>query len=90
MPQSEDGISQKVFWWSAEYGLADEPVPGLTVEGRRLDAHSDLLIPSPATNASAEFGAAMLAGVTLPVRGCWEITGHYRGHDLSFVVRVIP
>jgi hypothetical protein len=90
LPQSPAGASQKVFWWSAQYGLADEPVPAITVTGHRLDGPSDPLISSPATNASADFGTARLTGVTLPATGCWEITGHYRGHDLTFVIQVIP
>ncbi|MFN2119825.1 MAG: hypothetical protein ACK2T0_05500 [Anaerolineales bacterium] len=90
LPQTEDGSLQKVFWWSAEHRPADEPVPALAVSGRRLDGASDPLISSAATNASADFGTAMLAGITVPAPGCWEITGHYRGHELSFVVQVAP
>jgi hypothetical protein len=30
----------------------------------------------------------MLIGVHVTTLGCWEITGHYQGRDLSFVVWV--
>jgi hypothetical protein len=30
----------------------------------------------------------MLLGVNFPTLGCWEITGHYQGQELIFVVRV--
>jgi hypothetical protein len=33
-------------------------------------------------------GAFMLTGIELPAAGCWEITGHYHGSSLRFVVWV--
>jgi hypothetical protein len=90
LPKDAGGYFQKVFWWSAEYRLEDEPAPALAVTGKRLDGEAGHLVADQATNASADFGQAMLVGVTLPAAGCWEITGHYRGNDLSFVVRVTP
>ena len=90
LPMDSKGYTQKVFWWSAHYRAGGEPTPALTVTGKRLDAETGPLIASAATNASADFGEAMLVGVVLPESGCWEITGNYRGHDLSFVVRVVP
>jgi hypothetical protein len=71
--------------------IETEPEPALTVTGRRLDAEAPPLLASIATNAyHPDFGAAMLAGVSVPTLGCWEITGHYQGHELSFVVQVAP
>jgi hypothetical protein len=32
----------------------------------------------------------MITGVDVPTLGCWEITGRYRSHELSFVVSVTP
>jgi len=90
LPKSVGGHGQKVFWWSAGYRASEMPVPALTVTGRRLDGPSEPLLAAPATNASADFGEAMLVGVVLPEPGCWEITGTYQGHALSFVVRVTP
>jgi hypothetical protein len=43
-----------------------------------------------ATNASADFGTAMLTGVVVPEIGCWKITGKYAQAELSFVVWVAP
>jgi len=90
LPKSAGGYSQKVFWWSAGYRASEMPVPALTVTGRRLDGASEPLSAARATNASADFGEAILVGVVLPQPGCWEITGNYQGHDLSFVVQVTP
>ena len=89
-PQGGEGYSQKVFWWSASFHAQTESKPHLTVTGRRLDGAAGPLGASAATNAVADFGEAMLVGVTVPTIGCWEITGSYRGLALSFVVRVEP
>ncbi len=84
------GYSQKIFWWRQGYVPADEPKPALTVTAKRLDASAPSVTVTDATNASADFGDAMLAGVNLPTAGCWQITGHYHGHELSFIVWVAP
>lgn len=89
LPHDATGYSQKVFWWRKGYDAVAEPKPLLTVTGRQLDGTASLQ-SSDATNAMADFGSAMLAGVDVPTLGCWEITGHYKGHDLSFVVWVAP
>jgi hypothetical protein len=90
LPHSDAPYTQKVFWWRQGYNAVVEQKPHLTVTGRRLDAAAAPLVASSATNASADFGDAMLVGVDLPTLGCWEITGHYNGHELSFVVWVAP
>jgi hypothetical protein len=90
LPHSNAGYTQKVFWWAQDDNGGAEPTPKLTVTGRRLDAAALPLVASSATHAMADFGAAMLVGVDIPALGCWEITGHYRGRELSFVVWVAP
>jgi hypothetical protein len=90
LPYSDAGYTQKVFWWRQGYDPNAEPKPQLTVTGRRLDATAAPLVASSASNAEADFGAAMLVGVNLPTFGCWEITGQYQAHELSFVVWVAP
>jgi hypothetical protein len=92
--EHEDGqgaYSQKVFWWNQSYDWQVEPQPDLRVTGRRLDGPSPPIDALEATNAyTPEFGSAILTGIGLPTLGCWEITGHYQGHSLSFVVWVAP
>jgi hypothetical protein len=87
LPQSAAGLTQKTFWWSADWAPGDEPEPAITVTGRRLDGHGSFSF-GPGTNASADFGTAMLVGVDVPTTGCWEITGRYRTSTLSFIVSV--
>lgn len=79
------GLSQKTFWWSAEWSLNTEPAPPITVVGTRLDGPGSFRF-SPGTNASADFGTAMLVGVEFPTPGCWQVTGRYRDALLSYVV----
>ena len=84
------GSEFKLFWWSQAYDVNVEPDPALTVSADRLDGASPAATVDKATNASADFGEAMLVGLTLPAAGCWQITGQYRGHSQSFVVWVTP
>ncbi len=87
-PVGPDHLSEKLFWWSVEWrGLRDEPQPGISVVGTRLDAPGTFT-SGPGTNASADFGEAMLAGVEIPSPGCWQITASYGDAVLSFVVSV--
>jgi hypothetical protein len=85
-----DGVyGQKVFWWRQGYDWRSEPQPPLTVTGRRIDGSAGPLVASSATNAFAsDIGSAMLVGVAIPAPGCWQITGHISGAELSFVVWV--
>ena len=82
-------LPQKTFWWSADWKPGDEPEPTIIVTGRRLDGPGAFTY-GPGTNASADFGTAMLVGIDLPSYGCWELTARYRLATLSYVVSVGP
>ncbi len=75
---------QKVFWWSTAYSVNAEPEPALQVTGKRLDGDAPPATVDPPTNGAG----GMLAGVTFSTPGCWQVTGAYKGHSLSFVVWV--
>lgn len=88
LPRAPGGLVQKTFWWSADYrGPSTEPEPPITVVGRRLDGPGDFTTVG-GTHAMADFGVAMLAGAAFPSAGCWELTGRYRGTELSYVVLI--
>ena len=87
LPQSAGGLTQKTFWWSADWAPTGQPEPAITVTGRRLDGPGSFSF-GPGTNASADFGTAMLVGIDVPTTGCWEITGRYQTATLSFTVSV--
>ena len=91
LPLNSDGYTQKIFWWSDKFSIQDEPEPDLSVSGKRLDAQAAPLNVSRATNAFAgDIKTAMLVGVDFPATGCWEITGNYKGAELSFIVWIAP
>jgi len=81
---------EKLFWWREGYTGSEEPQPELAVTARRLDGQAPATESGPpATNAyHADFDWAMLVGMQVARSGCWEITGQYEGHELSFVVWV--
>lgn len=84
---SLDGVwpgEQKVFWWSKSYNVSAEPLPALEVTAKRLDGDAPPATVDRATNGAG----AMLDVITFPTSGCWQITGQYKGHSLSFVVWV--
>jgi hypothetical protein len=85
LPHNPEGLTQKTFWWSADWPAGAEPEPAITVVGTRLDG-SGTFVYSPGTNAGADFGTAMLVGIDFPSPGCWQLTGRYRDAVLSYVV----
>lgn len=91
LPHDEGAYGQKVFWWREGYDMTKENQPQVTVSGWRLDGDSPAFEQAGATNGyHADMGQFMLTGVEVPAAGCWEITGHYREAELSFVVWVAP
>ena len=87
LPHNSEGLTQKTFWWTADWPAGAEPEPAITVVGTRLDG-TGTFASSPGTNASADFGTAMLVGVDFPSPGCWQLTGRYRDAVLSYVVQI--
>jgi len=90
LPDHGDHYVQKVFWWNEDYDWQAEPIPEFKVTLRRLDGPAPVFESTEATNAFADFGSAILTGVEIPTLGCWQVTGSYRGVELSFVVQVEP
>ena len=77
LPKNPGGLSQKTFWWSANWPHRTELEPDITVTGRRLDGPGRFEAGHPGTNASADFGIAMLAGIDVPATGCWRLTAEF-------------
>lgn len=75
----------KYFWWSRNYEGEDSP--HITVTATRLDGVGKVVAEHP-TNASADFGRAMLVGIDIPSSGCWEIHAEYKSAELAYVVKV--
>ena len=87
LPHGPDGLGQKTFWWSADRSPQDDLEPAITVTGERIDGPGTFEA-GPGTNASADFGPAMLVGVEFPSPGCWLLTARYRDAVLSYVVLI--
>lgn len=86
LPDNGGTLTQKSFWWSR--GFVGGAAPDLKVTGTRLDAPGSFSAEGPATEASADFGRAMLIGLDIPSTGCWELRAQYQGAELSVVVLV--
>src|SRR5580692_4806600 len=63
----------KIAWFSLDPGFSWKDRP-LTVTGKRLDG------PAPRFTETEPLypGTGIIGGISIPVFGCWEITGHYK------------
>ena len=80
----------KLVFWRRGFDWHKESEPKLIITGKRLDGDAPTIAVA---HANAVFipsreGAGMMTLIDIPKAGCWEITAHYQGHDLSFVVSV--
>ncbi len=90
LPFDGKSYGQKIFWFSRDYDWHTSRQPDIVVTSRRLDADGPRFVLKTATNAILGSGMqAILTGAVLPTAGCWEITGHYRGAALTFVVSIV-
>jgi hypothetical protein len=78
---------QKLFWYSKDHTLPSEPKRQIVVTGRLLDGDSSSFAESRPANSSPSLG---IVGIGIPSPGCWEITGYYNGHTLTYVISVEP
>ena len=82
--------TNKIFWGSVDFDYRKKEDYSLKVTGRRLDGDAPPLLVDRVTNALFEPRAVMLTGVYVPTPGCWQITGDYKGQQVSFVVWLYP
>jgi len=81
-------VEAKVSWWRQGYDWRVDGEPKLKVTGRRLDSPAPPLITDETNAVGRAPKAYMMVDISFPTLGCWEITGHYEGDDLTFVVWV--
>jgi hypothetical protein len=98
------GYRTKLTFWSRAFDWRTETEPKLVIIAKRLDveapsvvvAHANaVFIPSHSTAAIApaiarDVAPGMMTAIDIPTAGCWEVTAHYRGHKLPFIVSVEP
>jgi hypothetical protein len=91
---NDKGYRQKLFFWSKGHDARKDPEPELIITGRRLDGDSPSLAVAHASNAfvsrSSKLPPAMVTAFEIPTEGCWQLTAHYSGHTLTFIVSVEP
>jgi hypothetical protein len=85
-------FQNKLVFWRRGFDWRTETEPKLIITGKRLDGDAPTVAVA---HANAVFlpsheNAGMMTLIWIPTTGCWEITAHYQGHDLSFVVSVEP
>jgi hypothetical protein len=68
-----------------------ESEPNLIVTARRVDGDSPSVAVSHA-NAVFVTGKtpAMMTGIRIHTRGCWEVTAFYGGRSLTIIVSLEP
>jgi hypothetical protein len=70
--------------WESDY-----PRPELKVRAERIDADGEPAVTVPViTESKGEHAAVMVIDVGIHKRGCWQISGNYKGDYLAFVVWV--
>jgi hypothetical protein len=87
---SDTTFSQKLFWWRKGFGRGDWETM-LTVTGRRLDSSAPPFAIDHHAYASWTGDPNhpfIVTGIDIPTLGCWQITGHFKDAELSFVIWV--
>jgi hypothetical protein len=97
------GYRTKLTFWSRGFDWRKEFEPKLVIVAKRLDveapsvvvAHANaVFIPSHGAAAIAPTFARgvapVMTAIDIPTTGCWEVTAHYGGHTLPFIVSVEP
>src|SRR5579864_5801542 len=80
---SDPTFRQKSPWWRE-----GSPESNLTVTGERVDAVAPPLLSDHANSVwedSQPDQPFMMTGLNFPTVGCWRVTGHYAGYDVSYV-----
>ena len=94
------GYRTKLTFWSRSFDWHKEFEPRLVVVAKRLDVEAPSVVVAHANAVFIPRGGrvptagtvapAMMMAIDIPTAGCWEVTAHYRGHTLPFIVSVEP
>ncbi len=88
--RDNEGFFNKLFLWKQGFDGLKEPEPDIILSLKRLDAEKPLVSSRGGTNAHFDNSWTMLTGVLFPTEGCWEITIHHDGNELTFVLSIQP
>ncbi len=78
----------KIVWGTAVFDLKQETLKStLTITGHRLDSEPSALLSFDANTAWVDNDRYFITSeFFVPTLGCWEVTGHFHGTDLSIVI----
>jgi hypothetical protein len=81
----------KLPWFRMHPAFSPKDGP-LTVTGKRLDGPALSFTETFQSNGFArnDDNAMTMGGISIPVFGCWHVTGRYKDQKLSFTVWVAP
>lgn len=84
-----DFVYDDKFQWFRTRAFTPQDGP-LTMSGKRLDGPAPSFIETfDAYSFAPKHGYAMVVTmISIPVFGCWQITGHYKDQDVTFTVWV--
>jgi hypothetical protein len=84
-----DFVYDDKFQWYRTRAFTPQDGP-LTISGKRLDGPAPSFIETfDAYSFPPKHGYAMtMAMISIPAFGCWHITGHYKGQDVTFAIWV--
>ena len=79
----------KLAWFRTHAAFSEKDGP-LTATGKRLDGPGPSFVETYYGRAlNAQDGNAMVVGgISIPVFGCWEVSGHYKDQDVTFTIWV--
>ena len=86
------GYSTKLIFWRRGFDWRKEPEPQLIITGRHLDGDAPAIAVAHANAVCipSRDAAGRMTLIDIPTAGCWELTGRYDGHTLTFLVSVEP
>lgn len=81
--------SNKLFWFRSHAPFLEQDGP-VSVKGKRLNGPAPSFIETyDSISYPGEDGNAMIVmGMSVPVFGCWEFTGHYNDQNVTFTIWV--
>ncbi len=84
----EFAYDDKLAWFRVHPTFSEKDEP-LTITGKRLDGAAPSFTETDFFSGDDDY-ASGVGGISIPVFGCWQVTGHYKDRELTFSVWVTP
>lgn len=85
-----DFVYENKFVWFRSHAPFLQRDGPISLRGKRLDGPASSFVAThQSISYPGENGIAMIVmGISVPVFGCWEFTGHYKDQDVTFTIWV--